>query len=112
MVMRVYLFHQHVQHTVIILEEGNLPTPRVPPIRHDVALECTEQEAPFHCPVRQGGKKEAQMAGGGGAVGEFGEVLSSLRVTSGNSHLVQVSGTGSGGRGRRLASGGRQREEV
>ena len=52
-----------------------------------------------------------QTAGKGGYEGEFGEGLPGLRGTAGNSHLVQVSGTGADGRGRKLLDGGRQPEE-
>ena len=31
--MRVHVLHRHVQDTVVILEEGNLPHPRCPPVR-------------------------------------------------------------------------------
>ena len=51
------------------------------------------------------------MAGRGVAVGEFREGLPRLRGTSGNIHLVQVSGTVSDGGGRQLAGGVRQREK-
>ena len=70
------------------MEEVNTPPPTVPPLRHDGALVCTEQEATYHHPVRQGVGKEAQAAGGGGAAGEFGEGLSGLRVTIGDRDIV------------------------
>ena len=50
--------------------------------------------------------------GGGGAVGEFGEGLLGLQGTAGNSHLVQISGTGYDGGGRQLARGVRQPGKV
>ena len=48
---------------------GTPPPPTVTPIQHAGDLLCTEIEAPFHCPVHQGGGKEAHTAGGGGAAG-------------------------------------------
>ena len=48
------------------------------------------------------------MDGGGGAAREFGEGFSSLQGTTGNSQLVQLSGTGYDGEGRRLVGGGGQ----
>ena len=56
--------------------------------------------------MHQGGGEEAQTAVRGGAAGDFGEGLPGLYGTNGNSHLLQVSGTGYDGRGRRLAGGG------
>ena len=81
-------------------------------MQHAIALDYTEREAPHHHPVRQGGGEQAQTAGGGGATGEFGEGLPGLWGTALHSHLVQVTGTGYDGGGRRLASGGRQTKKV
>ena len=44
-------------------------------------------------------------------MGEFREGLTGLRGTAGNSHLFQVSVTGSDGGGRQLAGGGGQPEK-
>ena len=90
---------------------GKPPPPTVTPKQHSGALACTGQEAPCHRPVHQGGRKEAQKAGGGGATREFGKVLPGLRRTAGNIHLVQVSGTRYDGGRQRLAVGVRQPEE-
>ena len=54
---------------------GKLSSPTVLLLQHDGALACSEWEAPFHRPVRQGGGRELKAAGGGGSVGEFGEGL-------------------------------------
>ena len=56
--------------------------------------------------MRQGGGEETQTAGGGGAAGEFVDVLPGLWGTAGNSHLVQVYGTGYDSGGRQLSGGG------
>ena len=60
---------------------GNPPPPTVTPLEHAGYLESYEKEAPCHCPLRQGGIKEAKTAGGGGAAGEFREGLPGLRGT-------------------------------
>ena len=57
-VMQVHFFHRHVRDTVIILDEGNQPPPTVPPMRNSGSLTCTEQEAPCHRTVSQGGGEE------------------------------------------------------
>ena len=44
--------------------------------------------------MRQWGREEAQTAGGGGYVGDFGERFTDLQRTAGDSNLVQVPGTG------------------
>ena len=77
-------------------------------MRHTGALEYTEREAPPQRPVRQGGGEEAQKSGGGGATGEFGEDLTGLWGTAGNSHPVQVYGTGYEFEGLKLACSGGQ----
>ena len=66
----------------------------MPLMRHDDALAYTEQEAPFHRPVLQGGREEAQTAGGGGAAGEFGEGITGLWGIARASHLVRLTGKG------------------
>ena len=77
-------------------------------MQHNGDLACNKQDAPCHRPVRQGEGEEAQTAGGGGAAGDFRESILDLWGTAGNSHLVQLPGTGYDGRGRRLSSGGGQ----
>ena len=62
-------------------------------------------------PVRQGGRKEVQKSGVGGAVGAFGEGLPGLRGTVGDRDIVQLSEKGAGGGGQQLARSGRQPEE-
>ena len=74
-------------------------------MRHDGALKCTEWEAPCHLPVHQGGGEEVQTAVRGGAAGDFTEGLPGLRGTAGNSHLIQVYGTGYDSGGRQLSGG-------
>ena len=68
-------------------------------LQHAGALVCAKREAPLHCSVRQGGGKEAQTDCVRGATREFGEGLSVLWGTAGNSQIVQVSGMGSDGGG-------------
>ena len=67
---------------------GKPPPPMVNPMQNAGSLACTEQEAPCHCPVCQGIRKEAQTAGIGGAAGEFIEGLPDLRVTVGDCDFV------------------------
>ena len=67
--MRVHLFHRYVRYIVIILEEEKpLPT-TVPLARNDGTLVSTEQAAPRHQPVHQGGGEEDRTDGGRGYVG-------------------------------------------
>ena len=74
----VHFMHQHVRDTVVVLEEGNLPTPTVTPMPHDGNLACSEWEATCHRPVRQGSGAEEKVVGGGGTAGEIREGLSGL----------------------------------
>ena len=90
---------------------GKNTPPTVSLMQHAGALTCTEREAHCHCPVRQGGGKEALMVGGGGAAGDFGEGLPGLQGTVGNRHIFQISGTGADGGGRKLAVSDSQIEE-
>ena len=83
----------------------------MPPIRHVGTLACTEQEAPCHRPVRQGGGKEVQKVVRGGATGEFREGLPGLQGTVGNHNIVQISDRGADGGGLQLARSVRQPEE-
>ena len=53
---------------------------------------------PCYRPVSQGGGKEAQTAGGGGSIGEFGVGLPGLRGTVGDSNIIYISGTVADGR--------------
>ena len=96
---------------LIIFGEGKPTPPTVIPMRHAISVACTEQEAPCHRPVRQGGGKEAKTAGGGGAAGEFGEGLPGLRGTVGDCDTIQISGKGADGGGRQLNGSGRQPDE-
>ena len=73
--------------------------PKVNPLRHAGALTCSEQEAPCHPPVCQGGGKESKAAGGGGTAGELGEGLSDLWGTIGERNVFQVYGKGVDGGG-------------
>ena len=54
----------------------------------------------------RGGEEEVQTAGGGGSAGEFLEGLPGLWGTAGDSHIVQVPGTGYDGGGQQLAGDG------
>ena len=87
---------------------GKPPPPTVPPMRHAGALEYTGRKALRQLPVRQGGREEAQTTGGGGSEGEFWEGLPGLWGNAGDSHLVQITGTGYDGGGRRLDGSGRK----
>ena len=78
---------------------GKPPSPTVTPLKYSGPLTCSEQEAPCHLPVIQGGRKEVKASGGGGTVGEIGEGLSGLRGTIGNRDIFQVSGKGVEGGG-------------
>ena len=80
-------------------------------MQHSSALEFNEQEAPCHVPVLHGGGKEAQTAGRGGSAGEFGEGLPGLRINFGDRDIIQISGKGADGGGKRLTSSSRQPEE-
>ena len=63
-------------------------------MQHDGALLCTEKEANFHLPVRQGGGKEAQTASEGGAAREFEEGPPYLQGTVEDRNIVQIYGKG------------------
>ena len=52
------------------------------------------------------------MAGRGGSAGELGESLTGLRGTVGYCSIIQISGKGDDGGGRKLAGSIRQPEEV
>ena len=58
---------------------GRKPPPTtVTPLQHVGAMVCSEHEAPYHGPVRQGGGKEAKAADRGVTAGETEEGLSGL----------------------------------
>ena len=67
--------HRHVLDTVVILEEGNIPPPMVPPMQHAGPLEYTERKSPCHRTVRHGSRVEEAAVSGGGIEGEHGEGL-------------------------------------
>ena len=68
---------------------GGKPTPpKVNLVQYSGSLACTEQEALCHYPVRQGGGKEAQKAGGGGAKGYYRGGLTGLQVTVGDRDVI------------------------
>ena len=61
---RMNFFNRHVRDILIILEEGNLPHPQCPPMRHAGTMEGSKQQAPCHHTVRKGrGTKEASDGG-------------------------------------------------
>ena len=78
---------------------GKPPPSTFPPLQHAGVLECSEREAPCHCPVCQEGGKKANAAGVGGTVGDLGEILSGLQVTIGDRDVLKVSGKGVDSRG-------------
>ena len=88
--------------------EGKILPPTVSKMQHAGALAYNEWEAPRHQLVRQWDGEELQMAGGGGTVGEFGEGLTGLWGTAGDSHIFQVPGTSYDSGGRRMDGSGRQ----
>ena len=67
---------------------GKPHSPTVPLVRHSGALARTEHEALCHRLVRQGGRKGARTAEGGGSVGEFVVGLPGLWVIVGDSNIV------------------------
>ena len=70
--MRVHFFCLHVQDTLVILEEGNLPPPTFPSMQHAGPMVCSERKAPFHRSVRQGGGAKEKIASVGGTAGDLG----------------------------------------
>ena len=52
--MWVQFVHRHVHNTVVILEEGNLPLPRCPPLRPSVLQEGAQWAPPGDQPVQDG----------------------------------------------------------
>ena len=90
---------------------GGPPPPTVIPMIPVVTLTCTEWEAPSYRTVRQGGGEEATTAGGGGVAGDLGEGLPGLWGTTGDGHLVYVTGTGHDSGGRQLDGSGGKLEE-
>ena len=77
-------------------------------MRNASALAYTEQEAPRHQPVHLGGGEEVHKTGGGRYAGDIGEGLPGRCGTAGDSHLLQVLGTGYNSRGQKLAGSGGQ----
>ena len=71
--MRVHFMHRHVHDTVVILEDGNPPLPRFPPVRPPGLQEGAQWVPPGDKPMQNGsGKKnpETRSSGGRGSNGE------------------------------------------
>ena len=95
--MQIHFLHQHVQDTLVILEEETPPPPMVSPMRHAGPLACVERKAPCNRIVLQGGGAEEKAVDGGGIDIDLGEGLSGLWKTFGKCDGVQVSGKGDDG---------------
>ena len=52
--MWVHFVHRHVHDTVVILEEGNLPLPRCPPVRPPGLQEGAQRAPPGDQPLQDG----------------------------------------------------------
>ena len=66
-------------------------------MRHAGPLACSEQKAPCHRPVRQGGGAEEKVDRGGVTAGDIIEGLSGLWCSFGECGGVQVSGESDNG---------------
>ena len=68
--MKVEFWHWHVRDTVVILEEVNLPLPRLPSVWHAGDVTGAEWDAPEHIAVQEGEGAEATAFGSGGGKGD------------------------------------------
>ena len=77
--MRVHFVHRHVHDTVVILEEGNLPLPRCPPVRPAGLQEGAQWAPPGDQPVQEGSGEKTTETRGVGGEDHIGEGVSCLR---------------------------------
>ena len=77
--MRVHFVHWHVQDTVVMLEEGNLPPPTVFPVQHAGPQEGAQWALSGDRAVLEGGGAEAETAGRDGEAGKLGAGVPCLR---------------------------------
>ena len=89
--MRVNFVHRHVHDTVVILEEGNLPLPRFPPVQPPGIQEGAQWAPPGDQPVQDGDGAETETTGGGGDEGHTVGTVVGGRLTS--SSITAVSWT-------------------